>query len=84
MSIAAELRLKRRGQLDKLKTDRDDLTNKANDALLIVLMKADSLADIATLDTAAIHRAADTLHESVRAVKSIDQQIAAINQELYG
>ncbi len=84
MSIASELRLKRRGQLDKLNQDRREFDGKATDALTVLLLKSDPLAEVSTLDTAAILRASEKLHESVRVIKGIDQQITAINEELYG
>ncbi len=84
MSIIADLRLKRRGQLEALKKQRAEFDADANDAIAIILMKADALADTASLNTDAIRRAAEKLHDNVTAVKSIDRQIAAINEELNG
>lgn len=84
MSITSELRLKRRGQLDLLNKERETLDATATDALTIILLKADPHADIATFDTSAILRAAENLDETVRAIKGVDQQIAAIKEELFG
>lgn len=84
MSIASELRLKRRGQLDKLKQERHQFDGKATDALVLLLLKADPVSNVSTLDTEAILRAAESLDESVRAIKGLDLQIMAINEELYG
>lgn len=84
MSVLSDLRLKRRGQLDQLRKQRDGFDADATDALTMILMKADSLAPIASLDSDAILRAADKLHDNVTAIKSIDRQIAAINEELNG
>jgi hypothetical protein len=84
MSITSDIRLKRRGQLDLLNKERETLDATAIDALTIILLKADPLADIATLDTSAILRAAENLDETVRAIKGVDKQIAAIKEELFG
>ena len=84
MSILSDLRLKRRGQLDELKKQRDRFDGDATDALAMILMKSDPLAEIATLDSSAIFRAAEKLHDNVTAIKSLDRQIAAINEELHG
>jgi hypothetical protein len=84
MSILSDLRLKRRGQHDQLRTQRKAFESDAIDALTIILMKADSLAEISTLDTDAIRRAAEKLNDNAVAIRSIDRQIAAINEELNG
>jgi hypothetical protein len=84
MSIIADLRIKRRAQLEKLRTARASLANKADNALAVILMKADTLADIATLNTTAIKSAAVDLYDYVAALKEIDLQIAEINEELNG
>jgi hypothetical protein len=84
MSILSDLRLKRRGQLDQLRTQRKAFESDAIDALTIILMKADSLAEISTLDTDAIRRAAEKLNDNAVAIRSIDRQITAINEELNG
>lgn len=84
MSILSDLRLKRRGQLDQLRAQRRTFESDAVDALTIIMMKADSLAEISTLDTDAIRRAAEKLNDNAVAIRSIDRQIAAINEELNG
>lgn len=84
MSITSELRLRRRGQLDELTKNRKDQEGIANDALTLILMKADPLADLTDLVTPTIRRAAETLDDAVRVIKGIDEQIKAINEELYG
>lgn len=83
-SIISDLRLKRRGQLDQLRKQRGAFEADATDALTMILMKADPLADISSLNSDAIRRAAEKLDDNVTAIKSIDRQIAAINEELNG
>jgi|GEM_PF-3002063 len=84
MSILSDLRLKHRGQLDQLRKQRANLESAANDALIIVLMKSDPHAPIETLSTDAILRAAKNLHDTVTVIKTVDNQIAMIDEELNG
>jgi hypothetical protein len=84
MSTASDLRQRRKGQLTTITENRRKIEAQAVDALTMILMKADSLAEVATLDTAAILRNADDLNICVREIKKLDEQITAINEELYG
>ena len=84
MSIASDLRQKRKGQLATLQDNRRKIDLQATDALTFILMKADSLVEIAKLDTESILRNAEELNIRVRELKKIDEQITAINEELYG
>ena len=84
MSTASDLRQRRKGQLATITENRNKIENQAIDALTMILMKADSLAEVATLDTAAILRNAEDLNICVREIKKLDEQITAINEELYG
>jgi hypothetical protein len=88
MSIASELRLRRRGQLAKLQDERDRFEHDADEAVFVILLKCDHIAAESgkthTLDTEAILRAAEKLNDNVRALKGIDKQIETINEELYG
>jgi hypothetical protein len=84
MSIANDLRQRRKGQLTTLQENRKKIDFQATDALAAILMKADTLTEIAKLDTAAILRNAKDLDICVRELKKLDEQITAINEELYG
>jgi hypothetical protein len=88
MNIPLEICLKRRGQLAKLQDQRNTLEHDADEALLIIGMKADPLFaagnNIHKLDTSAILRAAERLHDTVRFIKDVDKQINFINEDLHG
>ncbi len=84
MSIATDFRQRRKGQLTTLQENRKKIDFQATDALAAILMKADTLTEIAKLDTAAILRNAEDLNICVMELKKLDEQITAINEELYG
>ncbi len=84
MSIASDLRQKRKGQLTTLQENRRKIDLQGTDALTMILMKAYGETNLVKLDTEAIQRNAEDLNICVREIKKLDEQIADINEELYG
>lgn len=79
-----DLRLKRKGQLSDLQAKRKTLDAKADNNLLIIVSKADTIPDVAELDTQAILTAAQELHENVTAICALDNKIDQILEDLHG
>ena len=79
-----DLRLKRKGQLSDLQAKRKTLEARADNNLLVIVSKADTIPDVAELDTQAILTAAQELHENVTAICALDNKIDQILEELHG
>lgn len=79
-----ELRIKRKGQLSDLQAKRKTLEARADNNLIVIISKADTLPDVAELDTQAIFTAAQELNENVTAICALDNQIDQILEELHG
>lgn len=79
-----DLRLKRKGQLSDLQAKRKTFEAKADNNLIVIIGKADTVADAAELQTQAILTAAQELHETVTAICALDNKIDQILEELHG
>lgn len=79
-----DLRLKRKGQLSDLQAKRKTLEAKADNNLIVIISKADTIADVAVLDTQSLLTAAQELHENVTAICALDNKIDQILEELHG
>lgn len=79
-----DLRLKRKGQLSDLQAKRKTLAAKADNNLIVIISKADTLPDVAELDTQAILTAAQELDENVTKICELDNTIDQILEELHG
>lgn len=84
MTIASDLRQKRKGQLNTLQENRGKIDKQGTDALTIILMKTYGETNLAKIDTEAILRNAEELNICAKEIKKLDEQITAINEELYG
>ena len=79
-----DLRLKRKGQLSDLQAKRKTLEARADNNLIVIISKADTIPDVAELDPQAILTAAQELHENVTAICALDTKIDQILEELHG
>lgn len=79
-----DLRLKRKGQLSDLQAQRKTLAAKADNNLIVIISKADTLPDVSELDTKSILTAAFELFENVTAICELDNKIDQILEELHG
>ena len=79
-----DLRLKRKGQLSDLQAKRKTLEAKADNNLIVIISKADTIADVADLDTQSLLTAAKELHDNVTAIQALDNKIDQILEELHG
>lgn len=79
-----DLRLKRKGQLSDLQAKRKTLEAKADNNLIVIVGKADTVADAADLDTQSLLTAAKELHDNVTAIQALDNKIDQILEELHG
>ncbi len=83
--MSADLRLKRKGQLQTMKENHRKIYAEAGNAITILQMKADAYEpDRSTLDIIAIKQAAEDLINAVRALRDLNTEIANLNNELYG
>ena len=78
-----QLRLKRKGQLSELDATRRNLVAKADNNLVVILGKADTIPDAGQLDTTGILAAAKELHENATAIRALDENITKIRKELF-
>jgi hypothetical protein len=83
--MSADLRLKRKGQLQTMKENHRKIHAEAGNAITILQMKADPYEpDRSILDIISIKQAAEDLINAVRALRDLNTEIANLNNELYG
>ena len=84
MADLTDIRLKKKGQLADLSARRRTLAAQADNLLITIISKSDTIADAADLDTEGMLQAAEDLHRICSTIRETDKTIKKLHDELHG